>query len=159
MKKITVVPPGATTAYDVEIGPGTTAEQVIEKIGLSPDQYVLTLGDNRPPLNPGQDVYKVVEDNQKIYLGTKAEAGDVSPASPIRFIGTRRLSGNVPRNAEPKTLYEKVLNYFRSPQEKQVLPLLVMLRIRELRLKTSSSATLPGHPPLFQLPVSFHTYI
>ena len=79
MKEISVVSPGATTAFDIEIGPGTLVKDVIEKVGLSTDKHTLILGQNKPPLDPNQDIYKLVEDHQKIYVIADPRAGGTPP--------------------------------------------------------------------------------
>ncbi len=85
MKAISVVPPGATTAFDIEIGPGTLVKDVIEKVDLSPDKHVLILGQNKLPLDPNQDIYKLVEDHQKIYVIADPRAGASASAPHIRI--------------------------------------------------------------------------
>jgi hypothetical protein len=80
MKKITVVIAESGKFNDLEILPGTTAQDALRAIGLS-DGYLLSAGKGQEPFGKDEVIYDAVPDGGKIYASTPVEVGS-GPLSP-----------------------------------------------------------------------------
>lgn len=67
-----VVAGGAGDIKDITIRPGTTAQDILREIDL--EGYVLSKG-NEAPFGENENVYPLVQDGDKLYASTPAEAG------------------------------------------------------------------------------------
>ena len=73
MKRLSVVIAGTGQIRDLEIQPGTSAGDVLNKLGLH--DYLLSKGPNDPFFANAESVFDKVNDGEKIYASTKAEVG------------------------------------------------------------------------------------
>lgn len=74
MKKLTVVIAESGKFNDIELLPGTTAQDVLKTIGLS-EGYVLSGGKGQEPFGNDEVIYDAVSDGGKIYASTPVEVG------------------------------------------------------------------------------------
>jgi len=74
MKKITVVIAESGKFNDLEILPGTTAQDILKTIGL-PDGYVLSSGKGQEPFGKDEVIYDAITDGAKVYASTPVEVG------------------------------------------------------------------------------------
>ena len=73
MKRLSVVIAGTGQIRDLEIQPGTSAGDVLNKLGLL--DYLLSKGPNDPFFANAESIFDKVNDGEKIYASTKAEVG------------------------------------------------------------------------------------
>jgi hypothetical protein len=74
MKRLSVVVAGSGQIRDLEIEPGTTARDVLQKVGM-PDG-LLSKGPNEPFFANADSIYDKVNDGEKIFASSKAEVGE-----------------------------------------------------------------------------------
>ena len=73
MKNLSIVVAGSGEIKDISIKPATKAGDILRDTELT--GYVLSKGSEDAPFNPDDDVYAQVEDGQKLYAVTPADAG------------------------------------------------------------------------------------
>lgn len=73
MKNLSVVVAGTGQIKDISIKPGTKCSDIIRDLGLT--GYVLSKGTGDRPFNPNDDIYPLVQEGQKLYAVTPADAG------------------------------------------------------------------------------------
>lgn len=86
MKKITVVIAESGKFHDLEILPGTTAQDVLKTICL-PEGYVLSSGKGQEPFGKDEVIYDAVTDGAKVYASTPVEVGSSPLFTKSSFLG------------------------------------------------------------------------
>lgn len=74
MKKITAVIAESGKHHDLEMLPGTTAQDVLNQVGL-PEGYVLSSGKGQEPFGSDEEIYSQIADGCKLFASTPVEVG------------------------------------------------------------------------------------
>ncbi len=74
MKKVAIVDAASGKIHDVEIPPGSTAQDVLNTVGASED-YVLSSGKGVEPFRNDEEIASQVADNSKLFLSLPIEVG------------------------------------------------------------------------------------
>lgn len=107
-KKIRLVTSRPVKQYEVEISPGETFSEMLEKIGLKVDDYMALKPSDGTEFQPSEAVWPHVGDGSKIHLTMRSDVGffwrlwkEPEPKMPVRtyaidlgWSSTRRIGGN-----------------------------------------------------------------
>lgn len=76
MKNIVVIIAGSGQPHDLAIEPGTTARDILGKLGLN--GYVLSKDAGQHTFGENENIYPEVDDGEKLYAASKTDVGQTT---------------------------------------------------------------------------------
>ncbi len=74
MKNVAVVIAESGKIHDMAVKPGTTAQDLLNAIGLS-EGYILSSGRGQEPFGNDEEIYDQITDGCKLFASTPVEVG------------------------------------------------------------------------------------
>ena len=66
---------GERKPTEIMIGPGTNTSDILKKLGLKPNDYMLSNGSMDSVYGADENIYPLISEGGLLYVGSRAEAG------------------------------------------------------------------------------------